>query len=96
MKEYVVYLTQYTGNNMPQWYIGSSCEDKVLGGYNGSVGSKKYLDVYRHEQINNKELFRTKILSYHSTREEALIEELRLHVMHNVVKNEKYINMSFE
>ena len=42
MKRYVVYLTRYSGGKLPPWYIGSSTEEKVLAGYNGSVKSKKW------------------------------------------------------
>jgi len=92
---FVVYLTMYKGNLLPQWYVGSSNETRINNGYNGSVKSKKYKSIYLIEQKENKILFKTRILSQHSTREEALIEELRLQKLHNVVKNDKYINMSF-
>lgn len=36
MKKFVVYLTMYSGNLLPKWYIGSSYEEKVLNGYNGT------------------------------------------------------------
>lgn len=90
--EFVVYLTMYRGNKMPRWYIGSSTKQKVLEGYNGS---KEFSKIYKEEQIKNKHLFKTRILSYHNTREEVLIEELRVQKIHNVVLNKKYINKSF-
>lgn len=40
-------------------------------------------------------MFKTRILSKHDTREEALKEELRLQKKHNVVKNNKYFNESY-
>lgn len=92
---FVVYLTMYKGDKLPRWYIGSSSEDKILDGYNGSVCSKKYKDVYLAEQRINKHLFKTRILSFHEDRKEALAEELRVQKLHNVVKNEKYMNMSY-
>ena len=94
-KKFVVYLTMYTGDKLPKWYIGSSSEDKVLNGYNGTILSKEYKEIYKLEQKENKHLFKTRILSYHETREEALVEELRVQKMHSVVKNSKYINMSY-
>ena len=94
MRKCVVYLTQYSGDKLPRWYIGSAFEDRVLNGYNGSVSSEKYGKIYRQEQKENKHLFKTRILSYHNTKEEALTEELRVQQMHNVVKSEKYFNES--
>ncbi len=93
--KYVVYITMYSGIKMPTWYIGSSYENRILNGYNGSVASKKYKEIYMDEQQNNKDLFRTKILSYHKTKKNALLEELRLQKMHSVVKNDKYFNQSY-
>jgi len=91
----VVYITHYTGNKLPPFYIGSSSERKVINGYNGSVKSKKYKKIYDYEQKENKHLFKTKILSYHKTTEDALEEELRLQKKHLVVKNNKYFNESY-
>jgi len=92
---YVVYLTMYKGNKMPKWYIGSSNQTKVSEGYNGSISSKKYKNIYLNEQKQNKSLFKTRILSYHLTRKDALIEELRVQKIHKVVRNDRYINMSY-
>lgn len=92
---YVVYLTMYCGKLLPKWYIGSSTEERVVNGYNGSVCSKKYSKLYYKEQTENKHLFRTKILSRHQTRQEAINEELRLQKMHKVVKNNRYFNESY-
>jgi len=93
--KYVVYLTKYNGHNLPPWYIGSSYEEKVLNGYNGSIGSKKWSKKYYEEQKENKHLFKTRILSYHKTRKEALTEELRVQKIHRVVKHKKYFNESY-
>jgi len=93
--QYVVYLTMYCGDvDLPKWYIGSSYEQKVLRGYNGSVKSKRYQTLCNSEQKTNKTVFRTRILSKHETRKEALTEELRLQRKHSVVKSEKYVNMT--
>lgn len=94
-RKFVVYLTMYTGTKLPKWYIGSSYEEKVLSGYNGTVLSTEYKEIYKLEQKENKHLFKTRILSYHETRECALDEELRLQKKHLVIKNSKYINMSY-
>lgn len=93
--KFVVYITYYTGDKLPPWYIGSSSAERVENGYNGSINSKKFKDIYRSEQKLNKDLFKTKILSYHFTRDEAMVEELRLHKKHNVSRNKKYMNLSF-
>jgi len=93
--KYIVYITHYKGDKLPPFYIGSSYEEKVLKGYNGSIRSKKWSSIYKKEQKENKHLFKTKILSYHETREEALKEELRLQKKHLVVKNKKYFNESY-
>jgi len=93
--KYVVYLTRYKGTKLPPWYIGSSYEEKVKDGYNGSVLSKKYKEIYRKEQNENKHLFKTRILSYHETREEATKEELRLQKLHKVVPSNNYFNESY-
>ena len=94
-KQYVVYITRYSGTKLPNWYIGSSYEQKVLNGYNGTVLSKKYKKIYNDEQKHNKHLFKTKILSYHSSPEKALEEELRLQKAHFVVSNNNYFNESY-
>lgn len=91
---FVVYITMYKGHHMPRWYIGSSTLVKVNNGYRGSVSSKKYKDIWKIELKENPQLFTTRVLSTHSTRVEALAEELRLHTMHKVHLNAKYINLS--
>lgn len=93
--KYIVYITLYRGTKLPPWYIGSTTQENIDLGYNGSVNSKEYRELYKTEQRENKHLFRTKILSYHKTREEAYSEELRLHKMHLVVENDKYFNKSY-
>lgn len=91
---YCVYLTIYFGDKLPRRYIGSSKIERVLNGYNGSVKSKKYREIYEYEQRHNKHLFRTRILSKHETHKEALEAEYILHVKYNVSKSDLYINMS--
>lgn len=82
----------YCGDKLPKWYIGSSYEEKILKGYNGTVCSLEYKSTYINEQKNNKHLFKTRILSYHNDSTSAREEELRLQKMHSVVKNKNYIN----
>ena len=95
MKSYIVYITHYTGELLPEWYIGSSYKEKIDNGYNGTITSKEYKEIYEKEQKYNKNLFKTRILSYWGTREEAYKEELRLQIKHKVVNNQKYINKAY-
>lgn len=93
-KFYCVYLTLYFGDKLPKRYIGSTTLTRYQNGYNGSIKSKKYKTLYRLEQLNNKHLFKTRILSLHKSHIEAINEELRLHIKYNVVKSDEYMNMS--
>ena len=92
---YCVYLTVYFGNKLPKRYIGSTSIERIQSGYNGSIKSKIYKSIYSKEQIENKHLFKTRILSKHNTHEEAILEELRLHMKYNVVKSSTYMNMAY-
>lgn len=93
--KYCVYLTVYRGSKLPKRYVGSSSVDRVLNGYNGSVKSKKFKDLYRQEQVENKHLFKTRILQKFETQLEAIEAELRLQLAYDVVRSEKYINQSY-
>jgi hypothetical protein len=95
MNEYVVYLVTYSGDKLPKYYIGSTSENKIKNGYLGSIRSKKWFDIFNFESKNNKHLFSVTILSYHGTRKDALIEELRVQIERNVVKSKEYFNESF-
>lgn len=90
--EYCTYLTVYSGNKMPIFYIGYSSVEKVLNGYRGSVSSKKYKHIWLEELQNNAHLFKTKILTRHTSRKEAAEKEATLHKSLCVHKNELYIN----
>lgn len=91
---YIVYLTIYSGSNLPPYYIGSTSLSKYNDGYYGSVVSKKYKSIWKQELKDHPDLFDVLILSEHQTREEALKEELRLHILKNVVKSSLFINQS--
>lgn len=93
--EYVVYITHYKVTKLPPWYIGSTSKEKIESGYNGSVASKEYKKIYIREQKDSKHLFKTRVLSYHKSREDAYIEEKRLQKMHSVVENDRYYNKSY-
>jgi NUMOD3 motif len=90
---YCVYVTLYSGNLLPPFYIGSSTVDKVREGYRGSVSSRRYGSIWKQELIRNPGLFKTKIISFHETRKEALAKERILHQALSVVESAMYINM---
>jgi hypothetical protein len=91
---YCTYLTTYSGDKLPPLYIGSTSVEKINKGYHGSVESKKYKEIWLSELSENPHLFQTKILTTHSTREEALEEEVRYQLEHDVVRSPEYINMA--
>lgn len=92
MDIYCTYLTVYLGNKMPPFYIGHSTVSKVLNGYRGSVCSEKYRKTWREELSYNPHLFKTIILTQHSTRDDAIIKEECFQEKMNVVRNPLYIN----
>jgi AraC-like DNA-binding protein len=67
----------------------------LQGKYFGSIGSIKWKNIFSSELKKNKHLFSCKILSYHNTRRDALIEELRLHIKNNVIESKEYMNEAF-
>lgn len=93
--KYCVYLTTYFGNKLPLFYIGSTQTDKIkTKNYRGSVTSLRYKNVWEIEIKNNPHLFKTRIISFHDNRKEALEKEYKLQKILNVVKSELYINQS--
>lgn len=95
MLKYVTYLTTYTGDKLPKFYVGSTFQNKILkGSYFGSIKSKKWKDIFNSELKDNQYLFSVKILSCHKTRKAALKEELRIQILNNVIKSTKYFNES--
>lgn len=92
--KYCVYLTSYSGNKLPQFYIGSTLISKVNSGYKGSVKSKKYKDIYKQEFIDNPHLFKTKIIATYYSRKKAQYKERIFQTKLNVVKSDMYINMT--
>lgn len=91
---YCVYLTEYHGNKLPRYYVGSSSVNNVESGYKGSVSSKEFGSIWKDELLNNSHLFVTRILSTHNSRKEALEEELRYQIENDVVNSVDYINKS--
>jgi hypothetical protein len=68
--------------------------NKINTGYHGTVSSKKYKDIYKQELITNPQIFKTKILTTHLTREEAFEKELFFQKKLSVVKSPMYFNES--
>lgn len=91
---YCVYLTEYLGDRLPRYYVGSSSLDKIHSGYKGSVSSKEFEEIWNEEISKNPKLFITTIISNHETRLEALEEELKYQLEHDVVNRKDYINKS--
>lgn len=92
---YCVYMTTYSGELMPTYYLGSTSSGRIAKGYRGSVRSRKWSDVWNRELAENPHLFTTEVLSTHGTREEALAEELRLQKENDVVRSSEWINEAF-
>jgi hypothetical protein len=91
---YCVYLTTYSGNKIPKYYVGSSSLSKIKSGYKGSVSSKEWKLLWNYELRFYPELFDVIIISEHSTRLEALQSELQYQLNYNVVESKDYINKS--
>ena len=92
--KYCVYLTIYSGTKLPPFYVGSSSIQQIKNGYNGSIRSKKYKDIYKQEQKENKHLFKTIIIRTSITRSMALAMERFIHIKDNVVKSDLFFNMA--
>ena len=91
---YCTYLTVYTGNKLPPFYIGSTSVDKINKGYRGSVSSKNYKSIWKQELELHPDLFKTIILTRHETRQEAQDKEIIFHEALSVARNPLYINMA--
>ena len=91
---YCTYLTVYTGNKLPPFYIGSTSVDNINKGYRGSVSSEKYMDIWKQEIASHPDLFKTIILTRHETRQEAMEREVVFQEAFTVARNPMYINMA--
>lgn len=89
---YCTYVTFYSGNKLPPFYIGSSSVERINSGYHGSVASVEFRSTYKSELKQNPHLFKTKIISTHPTRPEAFLKEYKLQVALNVIKSPLYMN----
>jgi hypothetical protein len=92
MSIYCTYLTTYSGNKFPPFYIGSSTVSRISNGYQGSVSSKMYKELWDQEIKTNPHLFKTRVISTHSSGKEARDKELKFHKNLNVVKSDMYVN----
>ena len=91
---FCTYLTVYSGNKLPPFYIGSSSIHKITKlNYHGSVLSKNYKKIWDQELKEYPELFKTYILTVHFLRKEAYSKEEQLQRSLNVVNSLMYINM---
>lgn len=91
---FCVYLTSYSGNKLPPFYIGSSSVANVLAGYRGSVSSRKFKAMWKEELNNNPQHFKTMVLCSFETKQEALEKEKKLQFLLKVVRNELYVNQA--
>ena len=91
---YCTYLTVYTGNKLPPFYLGSTSVDNINKGYRGSVKSQRYQLIWKQELYDHPDLFKTIILTRHETRQEAMERELIFHEAFSVARNPLYINMA--
>jgi hypothetical protein len=88
-------MTIYYGNKLPRRYIGSTSIEKIKSGYRGSVASSEYKLLWEEELKINPQLFKTRILTKHHNREEAIQKELEIQKKYNVKRNNLFINKSF-
>ena len=92
-QKFCVYLTTYSGKLLPRFYVGSTFTENVKKyDYHGSPASEEWFDIWNKELKENPHLFRTKILSYHTTRKNAFTEEEKYQRRNNVVESELYAN----
>ena len=92
MKPFCVYITTYSGKLLPPYYIGSTTVVKQNLGYVGSVRSKAFGKIWQNELIDHPDLFSSKIVSLHETRQEAVQAERALQEYHGVPNNNLFVN----
>jgi hypothetical protein len=90
--KYCVYLTTYRGNKLPPFYIGSSSVDAIRNGYKGSVGSRKYKEMWQNEIESNPHLFKTRIVKFCYTRQIAYQIEKEWLKLLKCADNPLYLN----
>jgi hypothetical protein len=92
MTKWCVYLTVYSGNKLPPFYVGYTAVHKVYNGYHGSVVSQQYQAIWEQEMAEHAELFRTIIVTRHSSKAEARMRETRFLRQLKVKTNPLFIN----
>lgn len=92
--KYCVYLTIYSGNKLPMFYIGSTHISKINSGYHGSVSSRKYKAIWNSESKTNEHLFKTLVLKETYSRKYAYFIEKQLQTKLGIPKNPMYVNLS--
>lgn len=95
MSDFCVYLTVYSGNRLPPFYIGSTSSARLARGYVGSVVSRRYRAIWKEEHLSRPHLFRTVILARFQTRDAAYNIERSLQKQLSVIKNPLYVNLSY-
>ena len=96
VNQYCTYLTSYSGNKLPPFYIGYTSVEKIHNGYRGTVTSIKYKKIWQSELKNNPSLFKTQIITTHETISEAKERETLFHLQQNVAKSPMFINMHIQ
>ena len=86
---YCVYMSVFKVEGRWMKYIGSSSVSRVQGGYRGSISSRKWKDVIVDCQSM------TRVISTWSSREDAMVEELRVQRQYDVVSSDRFLNESF-
>lgn len=92
---FCTYVTVYSGNKLPTYYIGSTQTSKILNeGYCGSVCSKKYSETFHKEVEYKFDLFDVYILKEYENHKDAIIAERGLQLKFKVIKNPIFINQA--
>jgi hypothetical protein len=93
---YVIYLTEYLGNKLPRWYIGSTFKENITKkNYHGSPRSKQWMKIFKEEEYNNPHLFKTEIIYECYNREVAIDIERKFQLLANAVERDDYINKAY-
>lgn len=92
---YCVYLTIYSGNKLPPFYVGyGKVKNIEERGYRGSVRSKKYREIWKKELEESPHLFRTIIIKKFEDWDDAAKKEGKLQLALRVWENPLYINQA--
>lgn len=91
---YCVYLTTYSGNKLPPFYIGYTTIRNIERGYRGSVSSKLWKDIWKQELLAHPELFKTQVICTSEDHKSIQAKEAKLQRSLNVIHNPLYVNRS--